>query len=104
MLIIVGLMACGIAVVALGFARNDTNLLAPVHLMLFVLGVLVYLLPTGLAMYRDCRATIWIAAINVLLGWTIFGWVASLGWAATGKMRPPFAPIAPPPVHPVPGH
>ncbi len=28
--------------------------------MLLVLAVLVYLLPMGLAMYRDCKATIWI--------------------------------------------
>jgi magnesium-transporting ATPase (P-type) len=104
LLIIVGLIACGIAVVALGFARNDTNLLAPVHLMLFVLAAVVYLLPTGLAMYRDCKATVWIAVVNVLLGWTIFGWFASLGWAAAGKMRTPSAAIEPPPAHPVSGH
>lgn len=102
--IVAGLMACGIAGVALGFARNDTNLLAPVHLVLFVVIALVYLLPTGLAIYRDCKATVWIAVVNVLLGWTIFGWFFSLGWAAAGKMQAPAAAIESPPAHPVTGH
>ena len=104
LLIVVGLIACGIAVVAMGFARSDANLLAPVHLMLFVLAALVYVLPTGLAMYRGCKATVWIAVVNVLLGWTIFGWFVTLGWAAAGKMRPVSASIAPPPAHPAAGH
>jgi len=85
--VIAGLAACAIVIVALGFVRHDADLMAPVTLMLFVLGVLAYLLPTGLAMYRDCRATVWIAVVNVFLGWTIFGWAAALGWAASGKTR-----------------
>jgi len=89
LIVIVGLIACAIAVVALGFARNDADLLAPLHFALFVLAALLYLLPTGLAMYRDCKATLWIVLLNILLGWTIFGWFISLGWAAAGKMRPP---------------
>jgi hypothetical protein len=32
-------------------------------------------------------ATVWIAALNILLGWTLFGWVIALGWAASGKVR-----------------
>ena len=104
LLIVVGLIACGVAVVAVGFTRSDTNLLAPLHLMLFVIATLVYLLPTGLAMYRDCKATVWIAVVNILLGWTIFGWFAAIGWAASGKSREPGHAIGTPPNHPVPGH
>lgn len=102
--VIVGLVACGIVVVALGLARHDANLLAPVNLVLFVLGVLVYLLPTGLAMYRDCKATVWIALVNVLLGWTLFGWFVAIGWAARGQIREPGHPIGTPPAPAVPVH
>ncbi len=55
-------------------------------------------------MYRDCKATVWIAVVNVLLGWTIFGWFIALGWSASGKTREPGHPIGTPPTHPVPGH
>jgi T4 superinfection immunity protein len=100
LLVVAGIVACGIVVVALGFARHDADLMGPVGMVLFVLGALVYLAPTGLAMYRDCRSMAWIALVNVSLGWTILGWFAALGWAVSGKVRV----AAHPPAHPVPGH
>jgi hypothetical protein len=103
LLVIAVLAAGGIVVVALSLARHNADLLAPVNLILFVAGVLVYLLPTGLAMYRDCKATIWIGVVNVLLGWTIFGWFAAIGWAASGKVREPGLLVGAPPTHPVTG-
>jgi hypothetical protein len=104
LLVIAGLAAGAIVIVALGLQRHNADLLAPVNLVLFVAGVLVYLLPTGLAMYRDCKSTAWIVAVNLLLGWTIFGWFVAMGWAASGKIREPVHPIGAPPVQPVPGH
>jgi RsiW-degrading membrane proteinase PrsW (M82 family) len=104
LLVIVGLGAGAVAMVALGLERHNADLLAPVNLLLFVAAVLVYVLPAGLAMYRDCKSTAWIVVVNLLLGWTIFGWFVALGWAAGGKVREPFHPSAPPPVHPVPSH
>jgi hypothetical protein len=103
LLVIAGLAAGGIIIVALGLERHNADLLAPLNLMLFVAGVLVYLLPTGLARYRDCKATAWIAVVNVLLGWTIFGWFVAIGWAASGKIREAGHPISAPPTHPVAG-
>jgi hypothetical protein len=101
LIVIVGLAACAFVVVALAFVRNDEELMAPVTLILFVLGVLAYMLPSELAMYRDCKATIWIALVNVFLGWTILGWFVALGWAASGQIRKPGHPIGTPPTHPV---
>ncbi|MGA3032012.1 MAG: superinfection immunity protein [Terracidiphilus sp.] len=104
LLVIAGLATCAVVIVALGFVRHDADLMAPVTLVLFVLAVLVYLLPTGLAMYRGCKATIWIGLVNVFLGWTILGWAAAMGWAASGQIREPVHPIGAPPVHHVSGH
>lgn len=92
--IVGGLAALAVLIIAVGLARNDAALLAPVNLFLFVMAIALYLLPTGLALYRDCRAAGWIAAINVLLGWTLFGWAAALGWAASGATRPVVLPPA----------
>lgn len=100
LLVIIGIVACSIVVVTLGFARHDSELMAPVSLALWALGTLFYLLPTGIAIYRDCRSTVWIVLINILLGWTVLGWFAAMGWAAAGNVRG----TAHPPAHPVPGH
>jgi hypothetical protein len=43
-------------------------------------------------------------AVNLLLGWTIFGWFVAMGWAASGKIREPVHPIVVPPTHPVSRH
>lgn len=104
LILIAGLAACGIIIVALAFVRNDANLLAPVNLMLFLLAAAIYLLPSGLAVYRDCKRAFWIVVVNVLLGWTILGWFAALGWAAGGKCLKQGQPIGTTPTHPVPGH
>ncbi len=99
-----GLVAFAILVIAIGLARNTAALLAPVHLILFVVLIAGYLLPTALALYRGCVATGWIAAINILLGWTVFGWVIALGWAAGGRINAAPPSIPAPPVQPIPGH
>lgn len=82
-----GLIAAALLIFAVGLAHNDASLMGPVDLILFLLAAAVYLLPTGLALYRDCSAAVWIALVNVLLGWTIVGWFAAIGWAAGGKVR-----------------
>ncbi len=98
------LVAVAIIVVAVGMATNDAALAAPAHLIVFVGLVVLYLLPTGIAHYRDCSAKGWITALNVLLGWTLFGWFIALGWAAGGKVRPVTRVVSTSRVHPVPGH
>ena len=96
-----GLVAVAILAIAIGMARNTAALAAPAHLFLFLAVVALYLVPSALAVHRNCSATGWIIAVNILLGWTLFGWVAALGWAAAGKtaVLPPL-----PPVRPVAGH
>lgn len=99
-----GLVALAILSIALGMARNVGALSAPAHLLVFVLAVAFYILPIGLAIYRDCKDAVWITVVDVFLGWTIFGWFVAIGWAASGKSRvlPPI--VTPPTIHPVAGH
>jgi len=94
-----GLAAFAILVIAVGLAHNTEAIAAPAHLLLFLIGVALYLVPSDLALHRNCVATRWIIALNIVLGWTVFGWVAALGWAASGKTvvlpaAPPFRPYA----------
>jgi hypothetical protein len=81
-----GLVAFGILVIAIGMARHTADLLAPLHLFLFLALVALYVVPSALAVYRNCTAVAWIIALNILLGWTFLGWFLALGWAASGKV------------------
>jgi hypothetical protein len=101
--VIVGIAAFAVVLVALGLARHDADLIAPVNLALFVLAILAYMLPTGLALYRDCRSTAGIVVVNLLLGWTILGWFAALGWAASGRVKPRRHMLSATPTYPSPG-
>ena len=50
-----------------------------------ILGVLfalpVYFVPTIIAAIRKTRNLVTIIILNLLVGWTFLGWVASLVWA-----------------------
>lgn len=53
---------------------------------LLVLGLVVglmflYMLPTLIAWKHEKRNFGAILALNILLGWTLFGWVGALVWA-----------------------
>jgi hypothetical protein len=66
--------------------------------VLALLGIALYLLPTAIAASRSHQNTLAIAALNVLLGWTMLGWIASLVWALTAVERQP-APAPSPDSH-----
>jgi uncharacterized protein len=51
--------------------------------VLLLLGIAAYLLPLSIAASRSHPNTIAIAALNILLGWTMLGWIAALVWALT---------------------
>ncbi|HEX4758773.1 MAG TPA: superinfection immunity protein [Terracidiphilus sp.] len=104
LLIVVGLLAFGVLIFALGLARHDSDLMAPFNLILFAIAILVYLSPTVLAVYRNCHATGWIALINIFLGWTIAGWFVAIGWAASGNADAMPPTIHTPPGNPITGH
>ena len=49
--------------------------------MLLLLGLVLYLLPTGLAVLFEHPHSLGIFLLNLLAGWTFLGWVAALVWA-----------------------
>jgi hypothetical protein len=54
-------------------------------LLSLVLGLAVYFLPSILAKGKQNFGAI--VALNLLLGWTIVGWVAALVWALTKERQ-----------------
>jgi ABC-type transport system involved in cytochrome c biogenesis permease component len=47
----------------------------------------LYLLPWLVALWRSHHQTMAIFALNLLLGWTVLGWIAALIWALTVTPR-----------------
>lgn len=74
-------------VIAIGMARHDVDLLAPVNLALCVIAAAVYLTPAALAIRRHCLKCGWVVAADVIFGWTIVGWFAAIIWALSCKSR-----------------
>jgi len=56
---------------------NDTTLIG------YAIIILVYLFPFWLALGKHHHNTSAIGALNLLLGWTILGWVGAFIWACT---------------------
>jgi len=67
-------------------AAASSGLWVPV---LFFLGAGIYLLPAivGQSRHHHQRTAIWV--LNIFLGWTVLGWVASLVWAASATPGAP---------------
>jgi uncharacterized membrane protein len=54
---------------------NTTNII------MLLLVVLIYMLPTLIAFGREHPRRQDLAVVNILLGWTLIGWVAVFLWA-----------------------
>ena len=48
----------------------------------------LYLIPSIIAQCRRHPKKVRIMLLNILLGWTIIGWLAALVWACTPKPKP----------------
>lgn len=63
------------------------NLLSPAHLIIMMPMLLlwlgIYTLPTIVAALRSHRSIFRIALVNILLGWSLIGWVIAFIWACT---------------------
>lgn len=63
----------------------------------------VHFLPTIIAAVRHAHNFFWIFLVNLLLSWTVVGWVLALVWALCDRPRylyayyPPYPPYPPPP-------
>lgn len=60
---------------------TSSALLITSLVLLISVSVVLHFLPTVIALARHHRNRLGIFLVNLLLGWTIFGWVAALIWA-----------------------
>jgi hypothetical protein len=67
----------------LQFCNYSANLRALVMGSVIVVLALFYFLPSVIALLKWRHNSVAIIALNILLGWTLIGWVVSLVWALT---------------------
>jgi len=53
--------------------------------------LVLYVTPTLVAVWRAHHRALAITVLNLLLGWTLAGWVAALVWALTAPIKEPRA-------------
>lgn len=58
-------------------------------IFVWVFLLFMYFLPTVIAAIRKHRQLGPIAAINVLLGWTVLGWIGAFIWSLMTPQQPP---------------
>ncbi len=54
-----------------------------IGIILFILSLALYFLPTIIALLRGHRNALAIFLLNFFLGWTFIGWVVALVWSVT---------------------
>jgi uncharacterized membrane protein len=59
----------------------------PTTIIVAMILVLAYICPTALAHKRKHPQLFAIAAVNILFGWTVIGWVIALAWATKEQKR-----------------
>ena len=75
------------------FLQSNAQMAGFLGLGFFTLAIIitvstaVYLLPTFIALKREHSNRTSIILTNVLLGWTVVGWVVSLIWAFSDNAR-----------------
>ena len=51
--------------------------------------IILYILPFCVAAARAHHSAVPIMFINLLLGWTVIGWIFAMGWALFGQTHTP---------------
>lgn len=55
--------------------------MTPEEILLIIIALVIYFLPSFVAMVRKNTQTVAIFILNLTLGWTILGWIGALVWA-----------------------
>ena len=59
--------------------------MGPTELLLIGVAVFLYFLPAFIAWGKEHHNAAAIFALNLILGWTLLGWVIALVWALTNQ-------------------
>jgi uncharacterized membrane protein len=60
---------------------------ATTNVIVLILVVIIYMLPTLIAFSREHPRRQELTVFNILLGWTLIGWIIIFLWAALGRVE-----------------
>lgn len=60
---------------------------APEGVVVLIIALAIYFLPTIVAMIREHMSKGAIFALNLILGWTLAGWLFAFIWSLTGNTK-----------------
>jgi T4 superinfection immunity protein len=68
----------------LGYEREVAMVLSTIFFFPFLFGfpLILYFLPSIIALARSKRDLLAIFLLNLFLGWSVIGWIVALVWAA----------------------
>lgn len=52
-----------------------------------LLAIIIYMIPTVIALARDIPQRSTVAVVNIIFGWTLIGWVIAFIWALMAETR-----------------
>lgn len=61
------------------------TLMKAMSILIILIAVAIYFAPTLIAFKRSHPNKVWVLLLNVLLGWTCFGWATALVWSFIDK-------------------
>jgi hypothetical protein len=59
----------------------------PWEIILTLVSLVIYFIPTIIAIIRHARNAVGIVVLNILGGWTFVGWIIALVWSITDKQQ-----------------
>lgn len=74
-----------VVLISMPVATGTNNWAAAALLVVLIGSVVLYFSPALIAMKREHPQWRAISVVNLLLGWTLIGWVVALAWAYTQK-------------------
>jgi len=75
-----GYLILGVAVGAIVYTNGSV---VGAWLLILAAGIAIYFLPALIALHRGHHQILAIFLLNLFLGWSFLGWIASLVWSAT---------------------
>lgn len=99
------IIALALVVLVCSLVGQGTNNAAAVAAVIFFIGsAVLYICPSIVAFSRSHPNRVPIVVVNLLLGWTLIGWVAALAWAYSTKPQVLAQVTAMPPPAPMPAY
>ncbi len=63
-----------------------SSLVIALYFLGFIISLIIYFVPTVIAIHRGHRNKVAIIVLNIFVGWSFIGWVVALVWSFTSNV------------------